>query len=593
MSRPIVLIGFMAAGKSAVGRRLASRLGRGFLDLDDLVTAHTGQPVADFIRAEGVAVFRRVEARALTEALNLRNTVVAAGGGALEAPANRAGLARAGVAVVWLRVSPEEAWRRTTGPEEVGPSYRPARPLFPASMAGVRALLSEREPAYAEAATARVETTGLTVDEVVQAVLDVLETTEIARGQAAAATPLPPPMALTGGSPLPQPMTLTGGPPEHGPVLVGRGLLGRLADLPSFPRDVTGAVFLVADPLPAALFAGEVRESLHRAGLRVVEHTLPGGETDKSPGNLVRLWESMARNGLGRGSLVVSLGGGACTDLAGLAAGTFMRGIRIIHLPTTLLAQVDAAVGGKTAVNLTQGKNLAGVFHFPSLVVADADTCRTLPPELVAEGRVELVKTLLAVGAAPGDYQRSSSPGPAPADPPSPDLVARAVRAKLELVRADPFDLGPRQALNLGHTFGHGIEAAGRFRRVRHGLAVGVGLLAATRLSETEGYLPAALATAVVQLTGDLLAGFPGSHLRAAGSLDPGEIARHFDLDKKKGGRGLVFVLLEPAGDGRVRARPATGIEPAAAAEALEWALARVRCSARGSRSHARAERSG
>jgi len=575
MSRPIVLIGFMAAGKSAVGRRLASRLGRGFLDLDDLVTAHTGQPVADFIRAEGVAIFRRVEARALTEALNLRNTVVAAGGGALEAPANRAALARAGVTVVWLLVSPEEAWRRTAGPEEVGPSYGPARPLFPASMAGVRALLSEREPAYAEAATARVETTGLTVDEVVQAVLDVLETT------------------ATGGPPPPQPMTLTGGPPGHGPVLVGRGFLGRLADLPSFPRDVTGPVLLVADPLPATLFAGEVRESLHRAGLRVVEHTLPGGEKDKSPGNLVRLWEAMARNGLGRGALVVSLGGGACTDLAGLAAGTFMRGVRVIHLPTTLLAQVDAAVGGKTAVNLSQGKNLAGVFHFPSLVVADADTCRTLPPELVAEGRVELVKTLLAVGAAPCECQRSSSPGPALSGPPSPDLVARAVRAKLDLVRADPFDLGPRQALNLGHTFGHGIEAAGRFRRVRHGLAVGVGLLAATRLSETEGHLPAELATAVVQLTGELLAGFPGPHLRAVGALDPGEIARHFDLDKKKAGRGLVFVLLEPAGDGRVRAKPVTGIEPAAAAEALEWALARVRCSAQVRRSQARAERSG
>ncbi len=589
MSRPIVLIGFMAAGKSTVGRRLASRLGRGFLDLDDLVTAHAGQPVADFIRAEGVAVFRRVEARALTEALNIRNTVVAAGGGAIEAPANRAVLARAGVRVVLLLVSPEEAWRRTAdaeedrrtaGAEEAGPSYRAARPLFPASVAGVRALLSEREPAYSEAATAWVDTTGLTVDEVVQAVVDVLETTAIAGGQAAAATPLP------------QPITLTGGPPEHGPVLVGRGLLGRLADLPSFPRDVTGPVFLVADPLPAALFAGEVRTSLHRAGLRVVEHALPGGEKDKSPGNLVRLWESMARDGLGRGALVVSLGGGACTDLAGLAAGTFMRGVRIIHLPTTLLAQVDAAVGGKTAVNLTQGKNLAGVFHFPSLVVADADTCRTLPPELVAEGWVELVKTLLAVGAAPGEClgsssasPASSSASPAPADPPSPDVVARAVRAKLDLVRADPFDLGPRQALNLGHTFGHGIEAAGRFRRVRHGLAVGIGLLAATRLSETEGYLPAALATDVVQLAGDLLAGFSGHHLGAAGSLDPGEIARHFDLDKKKGERGLVFVLLEPAGDGRVRARPATGIEPAAAAEALEWALARVRCSARVGRS--------
>jgi 3-dehydroquinate synthetase len=459
------------------------------------------------------------------------------------------------------------------GSGEVGPFYRAARPLFPASVAGVRALLSEREPAYAEAATARVDTTGLTVDEVVQAVLDVLETTAIAGGQAATATPLP------------QPITLIGGPPQHGPVLVGRGLLGRLADLPSFPRDVTGPVFLVADPLSAALFAGEVRTSLHRAGHRVVEHILPGGEKDKSPGNLVRLWESMARNGLGRGALVVSLGGGACTDLAGLAAGTFMRGVRIIHLPTTLLAQVDAAVGGKTAVNLTQGKNLAGVFHFPSLVVADTDTCRTLPPELVAEGWVELVKTLLAVGAAPGECQGSSSAGPGPTDLPPPDLLARAVQAKLDLVRADPFDLGPRQALNLGHTFGHGIEAAGRFRRVRHGLAVGVGLLAATRLSETEGYLPTALATDVVDLATDLLAGFPVHRLRLAGSLDRGEITRQFDLDKKKGGRGLVFVLLEPAGEGRVRARPATGIEPTAAAEALEWALARVRCSARVGRS--------
>ncbi len=583
---PVVLIGFMAAGKTAVGRRLAPLLGREFLDLDTLISAAQGRPPADLIRDRGEAWFRRVESQALVQALDTRNTVVATGGGTVLTPRNRRAMARIGCRTIWLRVSAAEAWDRVRDSEGAGAE----RPLLPRTVGEVGNLLAAREACYAEAATETVVTDGRTPEQVAAALAEAWRRPRPAPGRAGTVPAFDPETAAGSRdqAPAPEVAILTGGPKGHGPVVVGHGLLDRFARLPGFPEGIFGPVFLTGDPLAMSLFGERVRQSLGSAGHKTVAYVLPTGERAKTVSSLRRLWEAMAAGGLGRGGIVISLGGGAASDVAGFAAASFMRGVRVVHLPTTLLAQVDAAVGGKTAVNLRQGKNLAGSFHFPSLVVADVAVCRTLPQALVAEGMVELAKTLLVTqapveelrAAVAGIAGRSDAGGGGPGTSAVADgsefagLVARSVQAKLGVTRADPADQGVRMTLNLGHTFGHAIEAEAGYGRVRHGLAVGAGLLAAARLSERTGRLPEPLAAGVSELVRDLLALFPNESRKALGAVNPDRTLERLAYDKKKVGSEIVYVLLEAGEGGWVKAAVTREVSPVAAGEALAWALA-------------------
>lgn len=612
MNPPIVLVGFMGSGKTTVGRLLAeSGLARGFIDLDDLVARREGHPPGELIRSRGEAAFRAAELRALRQALAARNTVMAAGGGVVATPLARRALAREAGVVVWLRVSAGEAARRVNQPKAAAgqPTGRlPDRPLFPGDRESLDRLLAEREPWYAEVATLVVDTDSRSPAEVA-ALVAASSALIPAAGQAArsprpphaAARPPRPPHAAGRGSASDSkapPLVLAGGPAGHGPVLVGHDLLGRLPRLPGFPPDVDGPVFLIADALAASLHGEKVERVLAAAGLSPVVYSLAAAEEAKTPAGLAGLWRSMARAGVSRGGLVVSLGGGATSDLAGFAAATFARGLRVVHLPTTILGQVDAAVGGKTAVNLPEGKNLAGVVHFPALTVVDLDTCLTLPEGLAREGLVEAGKTLLVTGVPLPRLRRlvagalADLAGGRAAS--LARLVAAAIRAKLRVVRDDPFDRGLRQSLNLGHTFGHALEAASGFGRVRHGLAVGVGILAAVKLSELRGLLGAETAGDITSLfvgllrpRGDLLD--PGGGLlRPSGAaarlpglppanLDPEEVAARARTDKKKQAGRLVYILLADDGPPAVRPVPVADVSPSDAAEALAWAMQAVR----------------
>ncbi|RJQ06867.1 MAG: hypothetical protein C4551_07470 [Bacillota bacterium] len=579
---PVVLVGFMAAGKTTAGRILASLTGREFLDLDDLIALGSGRPVPDIIRTSGEARFRGLEARALAAACRTSGTVIATGGGAVMAAANRRTLARAGCRVVWLKVSPAEVLRRAGRTSDRSdaptPGHGAGRPLLPPTVEEVGRLLAAREEGYRDAATLEVSTEGRSAEAVARELAVLLE---LPGGRSAVAPGHGTEFAR-----------VDGGPPDHGPVVVGRGLLGGLASLPGFPGDGLTRVFLAGDPLALALYGGRVVRSLRQAGMEVDVEALPPGEGAKRAGVLARLWESMALRGLGRGDLVLSLGGGAASDLAGFAAATYMRGVPVAHVPTTLLAQVDAAVGGKTAINLSRGKNLAGVYHFPSLVAADLDTLGTLPPDLVAEGTVELAKTLLVGGTSvrearalaltahrvllAGDAPAAGHPSGVPGDDPVAAAVGKAVAAKLGTVAEDPRDRGRRMALNLGHTFGHALEAASRFRG-RHGLSVAVGMLAAARLSEGRGCLAGEALQAVVSLAEDLIGLFPARDLGRLGRLEAREVQSWMAADKKRAGRDLVFVLLRGTGDGMVEPFTAKGVTGAEAAGALGLTLARVR----------------
>ena len=267
-------------------------------------------------------------------------------------------------------------------------------------------------------------------------------------------------------------------------VTIGRGLLDTVG------RQAAGqwkgrSAAVVSDSTVAPLYLNRVKDSLERAGFRVHSFVFPAGEDQKNGGTYLKLLEFLAARRLTRADGLIALGGGVVGDLAGFAAATFLRGIGFLQLPTTLLAAVDSSVGGKTAIDLTNGKNLAGAFYQPQAVLCDLDTLDTLPAEVFADGCAEVIKYGMI-----GDPALLARLGTVDfrADPE--ELVARCVAQKRDLVEQDEFDTGARQLLNLGHTLGHGVEACSGYT-VSHGRAVAIGMTLVTRAAVAFGRCPA------------------------------------------------------------------------------------------------------
>ena len=267
-------------------------------------------------------------------------------------------------------------------------------------------------------------------------------------------------------------------------VTIGRGLLDTVG------RQAAGqwkgrSAAVVSDSTVAPLYLNRVKDSLERAGFRVHSFVFPAGEDQKNGGTYLKLLEFLPARRLTRADGLIALGGGVVGDLAGFAAATFLRGIGFLQLPTTLLAAVDSSVGGKTAIDLTNGKNLAGAFYQPQAVLCDLDTLDTLPAEVFADGCAEVIKygmigdPALLARLETVDFR---------ADPE--ELVARCVAQKRDLVEQDEFDTGARQLLNLGHTLGHGVEACSGYT-VSHGRAVAIGMTLVTRAAVAFGRCPA------------------------------------------------------------------------------------------------------
>lgn len=318
-------------------------------------------------------------------------------------------------------------------------------------------------------------------------------------------------------------------------VLFGRGILDEAGDLAG--RAVRGRrVLIVSDGNVAPLYMARARASFERAGFAACEFVFAPGEQSKNIETLSRLLEYAAEQGLTRADLMAALGGGVVGDLTGLAAALYMRGIDFVQLPTTLLAMVDSSVGGKTAVDLSAGKNLCGAFHQPRLVVCDMDTLSTLPAPVYSEGMAEVIKygaicspaILDALGAG-GDI--------AP-------VIRECVRIKGEIVTRDERDTGLRQLLNLGHTFGHAIEKLSGFG-MYHGEGVGIGMLMAACAAESHG-----LCEAGVQ--DELRALLAAQGLPLTTRFTAAQIAQSAMSDKKKQGATLTLVLPERRGSSRL-----------------------------------------
>lgn len=344
------------------------------------------------------------------------------------------------------------------------------------------------------------------------------------------------------------------------PILVGRGVLG---DVGAAVRRVRGdgQVVVCCDENVAPLYLERLRAGLRAAGLAVSQVILPAGEREKSLARAEEVYGVLYDRGLRRSDTLVALGGGVIGDLTGFVAATYQRGLGFVQVPTTLLAQVDASVGGKVAVDFRAGKNYVGTFHQPSLVLADLDTLRTLPSRELRSGAAEVAKHGLLAG---GDVLRRAqrlAQAPLSAGAVTQELVAGSIAYKARVVESDEREAGQRAVLNLGHTIGHAIEAATGFRRWSHGEAVALGSRAALRLSGRLCGLPAADERAGHELLDGL--GLPG---RLTG-VSARDVCALVPRDKKAGPGGVGYVLLRRLGSPLIGVRVPAALE----LEVVEW----------------------
>lgn len=494
----IFLYGPPGSGKTTVGRLLAQSLGQPFLDIDEQIEARTGRAVAEVFAADGEAHFRQLESEVVAQLASGQGQVVSLGGGALLRQANRDRV-QAGGLVVRLDCSTDELVRRLG----TAPSARPLLAGVNGSMRLER-LIAERQAHY-QSFPLVVDTTGLSPDDVVAEVQRRVGRLHV-RGMG------------TGYD-----------------VIVRRGALAEL-ELALERRGLRPPFVLVADSQVAKLHAWRV------LGGRLPLLTFAAGEASKSLATAAELYGQLIAAGLERGGTLIALGGGVTGDLAGFVAATIFRGVAWVNLPSSLLAIVDASLGGKVGVDLAEGKNLVGAFHAPALVVADTDLLATLPhPEFVS-GLAEVVKAatigetrlfeLLETGDLDDPAQLEAA-------------VFRAMRVKCRVIEADPYERGERAWLNLGHTVGHAVEQASHYA-LRHGEAVAIGLVLECRLAEAIGLCAPGISQRVEALLVRL--GLPTRPPAMNADIVRGLMTR----DKKSVGRALKFAL--PEAIGRVRA---------------------------------------
>ena len=501
-SRNLVLTGFMGTGKSAVGQGAARLLGRSFVDMDELIAQRWGMSIPEVFRRRGEHAFRQSERTLCEELSTQERLVIATGGGALVEPGNREAMGRNGC-LICLDCEEDELLARIGG--DAG------RPMLDSEDPEQRLsdLLRSRARAYAEIPH-HFDTTAKPLDRVVRQVV------ELFRSEPRAwriATP-------TGTY---QVHLVPGGLAHLGPLLRIRGVAGNLV--------------VVSDENVWPLYGDQVLASLQESGYRAAPIVLPAGEEHKTLDTVRTLYDHFAGSGLDRGAAVVALGGGVITDMAGFAAASFMRGIPLVQAPTTLLGMVDASIGGKVAVDHPKGKNLIGAFVRPLLVMVDPNTLDTLPELERRAGLAEVIKH--GVIADPDLFESLEQGAP------ERDLrwiIERAVRVKIDVVEKDPYERGRRAVLNLGHTFAHAFEVLAGYR-LKHGLAVGMGMAAATHLAQIRGLC----SPQAGQRIRDALRS--NSLPTTYEACPPEEVYHAMRTDKKRRGASLRFVLPRDIGD--------------------------------------------
>lgn len=467
----IFLTGLSGSGKSTVGWQVAKLLGWDFIDTDDLISERLGLPVGQALLEYGEQDFRKIESEALVSAASRERVVVATGGGIVIAEANRSFMQEHGL-IVYLQVSVEIAWQRIQ--EQLHRFGTPAaRPLVAGADGRQRLqdLLTLRKQWYEQAAV-HINST-----EYLPTILAFQVVAFAAAHGCLSSSSLPRELVtLHLGTRTSQAVVEWGGLSRLPQLLQSSGFLQR--------------VFIVTDTEVGRLYGKPTQALLETAGLVPHVFTIPAGESSKSFLCLQQILDWLVEHQAERQEPIIALGGGVVGDLAGFVAACYHRGVPLIQVPTSLLAQVDSAIGGKTGINHPQGKNLIGAFHQPRLIIADPAVLLTLPERVYREGWAEIVKYGMVIDAdlfemleAHGDSLHSHDAALLTT------IIARCIRLKMDLVERDERDGGLRNLLNYGHTFGHALEALTDYGTWLHGEAVSIGMEVAARIAIARGLL--------------------------------------------------------------------------------------------------------
>lgn len=511
-----VIIGMMGAGKTRVGKEVAHIMDLPFADADVEIQHDIGMGIPEFFEREGEPAFRKVEADLIADMLEDFDGIFSLGGGAPMTPSTQCALAEyidRGGRVVYLDADPAEAMERA--------NRGGGRPMLNGDAdARWKKLYKERDPVFRRVANVRVRTRGQTPQMAARKVMDMIRERMV---------------------------HVTGSGIEPYDVRIGEGTMNHLPDV--LGEGVARVALIHTQPVQR--HSDHARTLLRQAGYTVSDIVVPDAEAGKTVDVANGVWRRLGDEGFTRSDAIVGLGGGAATDLAGFIAATWMRGIRYVNCPTSLLAMVDASTGGKTGINTEAGKNLVGSFYTPAGVLADMRTLATLPNDIFIEGLGEVAKSgfimdpeILRILEDHASELRSFD-GVMFLDSGLKDVVAELIEhtvgVKAYHVSADLKEAGLREFLNYGHTLGHAIEKLEHFRW-RHGNAVAVGCVYAAELSHLLGYIDQDLVDYHRSLLGSL--GLPTSWNNGSWS----DVLALMHRDKKARGNKLRFVVLESVG---------------------------------------------
>ena len=511
-----VIIGMMGAGKTRVGKEVAHIMDLPFADADVEIQHDIGMGIPEFFEREGEPAFRKVEADLIADMLEDFDGIFSLGGGAPMTPSTQRALAEyidRGGRVVYLDADPAEAMERA--------NRGGGRPMLNGDAdARWKKLYKERDPVFRRVANVRVRTRGQTPQMAARKVMDMIRERMV---------------------------HVTGSGIEPYDVRIGEGTMNHLPDV--LGEGVARVALIHTQPVQR--HSDHARTLLRQAGYTLSDIVVPDAEAGKTVDVANGVWRRLGDEGFTRSDAIVGLGGGAATDLAGFIAATWMRGIRYVNCPTSLLAMVDASTGGKTGINTEAGKNLVGSFYTPAGVLADMRTLATLPNDIFIEGLGEVAKSgfimdpeILRILEDHASELRSFD-GAMFLDSGLKDVVAELIEhtvgVKAYHVSADLKEAGLREFLNYGHTLGHAIEKLEHFRW-RHGNAVAVGCVYAAELSHLLGYIDQDLVDYHRSLLGSL--GLPTSWNNGSWS----DVLALMHRDKKARGNKLRFVVLESVG---------------------------------------------
>jgi len=536
----LIITGFSGTGKSLVAKAVARRLNWDFLDTDDEIVKQTGKPIAEIFRQDGEGKFRELERETIRKACQQGQTVIAIGGGAIVDPQNYELLAKTGL-IVCLEAKPETIYERLFREAAYSPETE-VRPLLANDnpLERIRQLKASRQPYYANVDWT-VHTDNLNIN---QAAVEVIRASRLLRRY----TPSNDKEKAQSGIDK-DIACLVETATQNYPVFVGYGLLDRLGGKMK-KAALSGTVTIISDENVCSLYGSKVEGILKDAGFAVNSFVVPAGEKTKNMDYAIKIYDFLVEHRTERDDIIIALGGGMVGDLAGFIAATFLRGMPWVQMPTSLVAMVDASIGGKVGVNHTEGKNLIGAFYQPNLVLAECQTLTTLPWRELISGWAEVIKHGLILDKEFFEFLETNVDRLKELEP---ELLTRAIARsaaiKAQVVSQDEKEReGKRTILNYGHTIAHGLEAATQYKRFLHGEAVAIGMVGAAKLSQRLGLLP----SDAVERQRALLQkfGLPTSLRAKRGNLKLSlvGVTKAMELDKKVKGKAIRWVLLQDIG---------------------------------------------